>query len=199
MRNKKRNYIKRKKFLNDNIERIKKTLIFVKMMTNIPINDQEIDKKALLHAQSIEAACWSPHQKLTAKEYEEISAFKANELCHAITKKYIPNLTTPTLHHKKNNNSFNNHRLFAEEAKPIQKRPLTPNLFPIPIVPKSAPVHIANFDIESSDNNNFTIENHLNDIEFGDRVSLTDNDTPSIFEFDSNQINDDLESNNYFM
>ena len=91
----KRNYIRRKKYMNDSYEKIRKTLDFINLAAKLKLSEQEISKKAMTHAQAIEAACWSPHLRLTASEYEDLTAIKTTELCRALTKQYLPHLIPP--------------------------------------------------------------------------------------------------------
>ena len=86
----KRNYIRKKKFLNDSISQICNTLKLIKTSLNQNISDVEIQKEALIHAQAIEATCWSPHLRHTEESYQYIMATKTNELCIAIAQQRIP-------------------------------------------------------------------------------------------------------------
>lgn len=51
----------------------------------------DLQKQALAHAHTIEAACWSPHSRLTSDNYQALMSAKTNELCRAIIKKALPN------------------------------------------------------------------------------------------------------------
>lgn len=88
----KRNYIRRKKYLNDCVAQIKTTLEFIHLAHGEPGNQAESQKLAVAHAQAIEAACWSPHSRLSAEGYQKLMMAKTQELCRAIIKKSLPNL-----------------------------------------------------------------------------------------------------------
>ena len=144
MNDNKRNYIRRKKYLSDSYDKIKKTLIFLNDKAHIGLSDAEIHKQSLDHAKKVEAACWSPHLKLSAKEYEDIANLKTSELCKVLTQQYLPqNFLTNTP--QNSNISFTNPKSHEDNLM-NQKRALTPQQLPIPIVPKSAPNPLVNFD-----------------------------------------------------
>lgn len=163
--NLKRNYVRRKKYLNDSYETIKQTLEFIRIAGKLELTDEEIHKQAIEHAQAIEAACWNPHLRLTAKEYEDITSHKTKDLCYALTQKYIPTLVAQTLKQQIPRQPILNPPSDAPEIKSPQvllspkvemppkplnpspsfpipvsiNRPQTPHAFPIPMVPRSAP------------------------------------------------------------
>ncbi|EAX97018.1 hypothetical protein TVAG_315200 [Trichomonas vaginalis G3] len=158
--NLKRNYIRRKKYLNDSYETIKHTLELIRLAGKLDLSDSELQKMAMKHAQAIEAACWSPHLRLTAKEYEDITVHKTKDLCYALTQKYIPPIVAQTLKQQLPRQPMPPQPAPQEQPdqgqqtimspKAIQpspsfpipiaiNRPQTPHAFPIPIVPKSAP------------------------------------------------------------
>lgn len=87
-----RNYIQRKKCLNNSVNQIVNVLNIIQILqkdTGSPIEKQKV---AYEHAQKIEAACWSPHSKLTPESYEKLISAKTQELCRVIFKKSIPQL-----------------------------------------------------------------------------------------------------------
>ena len=87
----KRNYIRRKKYLNESVEQIKSTLDFIAFARNEKVSEEQVRKLALLHAESIEAACWSPHTRLSSDNYQTLMSTKTRELCRVILKKALPN------------------------------------------------------------------------------------------------------------
>ena len=84
----KRNYVRRKKYLNDCYQTIAQTLQLIKLSGKLPLSDQQIKIEAMKHAQAIEAACWSPRMKLSSSEYEELTEKKTKELCKVLTQRY---------------------------------------------------------------------------------------------------------------
>jgi len=86
----KRCYIRRKKCLNDSIKSICNALKLIKQISHQRITESEIQKEAMVYAQTIEAACWSPHSRLTEENYQMIVLAKTQELCRAILKKHFP-------------------------------------------------------------------------------------------------------------
>ncbi|KAH0794498.1 hypothetical protein GPJ56_001523 [Histomonas meleagridis] len=89
-KNNKRNYIRRKKYLNDCINQVKATLEFVDIARGEKVNVAENQRLALAHAQAIEAVCWSPHSRLSSDCYQRLMNAKTNELCRTIIKKSLP-------------------------------------------------------------------------------------------------------------
>ena len=77
----KRNYIRRKKYLNDCYEKIHRTLLYIRTAGNFDFSEQHIKAQAMKYAQTIEATCWSPHLRLSAREYEELTNNKTKEDC----------------------------------------------------------------------------------------------------------------------
>ena len=104
--------------MNDSYEKIKKTLDFINVAAKLKLSEQEINKKAMTHAQAIEAACWSPHLRLTATEYEDLTAIKTSELCRALTKQYLPHLIPPST---QNNNGQQNDA--SQDSSPVSASP----------------------------------------------------------------------------
>lgn len=91
-------------------------------------NRNEITKLATVHAQAIEAACWSPHSRLTAEDYQTLMNAKTRELCIALTKKAVQ--------------SFDFTHLIKMPEFKAPERSVTPQVkvIPQPMVPRSAPV-----------------------------------------------------------
>jgi hypothetical protein len=86
----KRNYIRRKKYLDQSTAHIKSTLEFIAAVLGESRNPGEIQKAALVHAQEIEAACWSPRPRPTAEVYQKLMAAKTAELCRALAAQALP-------------------------------------------------------------------------------------------------------------
>lgn len=87
-----RNYIQRKKCLNNSVNQIVNVLNFIQVLQKDSISPIEKQKVAFAHAQKIEAACWSPHSKLTPESYEKLISAKTAELCRVLLKKSIPQM-----------------------------------------------------------------------------------------------------------
>lgn len=87
-----RNYIQRKKCLNNSVNQIVNVLNFIQVLQKDSVSPIEKQKVAYAHAQKIEAACWSPHSKLTPESYEKLISAKTAELCRVILKKSIPQM-----------------------------------------------------------------------------------------------------------
>lgn len=133
----KRNYIRRKKYLNDTINQIKATLEFLMLAKGETPNRNELTKLATAHAQAIEAACWSPHSRLTAEDYQTLMSAKTRELCIALTKKAVQSFDFTHL----------SHIIKLPEFKPPE-RAATPQVSvkPQPMIPRSAPVSVQMLD-----------------------------------------------------
>jgi hypothetical protein len=93
----KRNYIRRKKYLDESAHQIKTTLEFISMASGEAPNSAEIQKTALAHAQGIEATCWSPRPRPTAEAYQQLISTKTAELCRVLTRQAIAGLDAPQL------------------------------------------------------------------------------------------------------
>ena len=184
----KRNYIRRKKYLNDSANQIKATLEFIQAAKGESFVDQNIQKLAYIHAQAIEAVCWSPHSKLSAEGYQKLMTAKTHELCRMFIKKSVSDLNHLS-HHPKLNYQNN---IFMKDADIVSHspsstdnftclempdRPQTPQpSLPIPIIPQSAPVSniesifpdsiFSNFEAPEVTNNNNNNNNNNNEINF---------------------------------
>lgn len=124
--NNKRNYIRRKKFLNESMSEIKATLEFIRFARGEKVGTGDSQREAMLHAQAIEAVCWSPHSRLSSDSYQKLMAAKTHELCGTILKKSLPSLDMTQLQKLSS-------MLLPERAKTPQ-----PTL-PIPIIPPPQP------------------------------------------------------------
>ena len=80
----KRNYIRRKKYLNESSDKIKATLDRISCSTQESINENQNKRLATEYAQTIEAACWFPHSTLSSDSYRSLMQSKTKELCQAL-------------------------------------------------------------------------------------------------------------------
>lgn len=88
----KRNYVKRKKNLKDCVGKIRTTLDYVCKARGELMNQEDTERLAIMHAQAIEAACWTPNLGLTGEEYQLLMANKTLDLCYAILRKALPEM-----------------------------------------------------------------------------------------------------------
>jgi hypothetical protein len=78
----KRNYIRRKKCLNDSAALVKSTLSFINRSRGTTMTLAELDRIAEAHAMSIEAVCWDPRTNaMTDEIYHNLMAQKTRQLC----------------------------------------------------------------------------------------------------------------------
>jgi hypothetical protein len=91
----KRNYIRRKKFLDKITSQIVTTLEFIAVAIGEFPDSSQIHKVAFAHAQGVEAACWSPRPRPTAEAYEKLISAKTAELCQALTRQALPRFIRP--------------------------------------------------------------------------------------------------------
>jgi hypothetical protein len=78
----KRNYIRRKKYLNDSAALVKSTLSFINRALGTAMSLSELDRVAEGHAMSIEAVCWDPRTNtMTDDIYHNLMAQKTRQLC----------------------------------------------------------------------------------------------------------------------
>lgn len=74
-------YIRRKRCLKEAQKIIYDVLVSISTSHGDEINEKLLNKQALEHAISIEAACWSPKLHVTDAEFENLMISKAHELC----------------------------------------------------------------------------------------------------------------------
>jgi hypothetical protein len=87
----KRNYIRRKKWLNDSTALVKSTLNFIHTTLGTPVSSAELERLAKQHASGIEAACWDPRTtQLTDSIYQTLMVSKTRELCVALICQNLP-------------------------------------------------------------------------------------------------------------
>jgi hypothetical protein len=86
----KRSYIHRKKYLKECITQVKAVLEVVRLVRQEPGDPSDSHRQAVAHAESIEAACWSPHSGISAEGYHRIMSAKTQELCYAILRSALP-------------------------------------------------------------------------------------------------------------
>jgi hypothetical protein len=112
----KRNYIRRKKCLNDSYSVVKSTLAFISRGLGTTISPSDLDSRARGHAEAIEAVCWGAHSsRLTDHAYRQMMAAKTRELCIALLQR-IPRDRTALL--------------IQQLSTPNHRRP-----FPVPAIP----------------------------------------------------------------
>ena len=87
----KRNYIRRKKYFNESFEQIKNTLDRIASSLSQEPKEDHNRKLAQEYAQSVEAACWSPHSQLSSEEYRLLMNSKTQELCRVLMSQNLPN------------------------------------------------------------------------------------------------------------
>ena len=85
-----RNYIRRKRCLNESIDIIEKTLQIIYQFRKENVDKNEISKRARAHANEVEAACWAPRMKMSDDDYQSLMETKTKELCLVLVKKLIP-------------------------------------------------------------------------------------------------------------
>ena len=88
--NDKRNYIRRKKYLQDCTLQIKAAIDFITIIKGNKINNIDSEKQAVLYAQQIEAVCWSPRSQMSAESYQKLMQTKTREFTSTILKKALP-------------------------------------------------------------------------------------------------------------
>lgn len=132
----KRNYIRRKKYLQDCISQIKATLEFIHLARGETVNPNELQKQAMDHAKAIEAVCWSPHSRLSAESYQKLMSAKTQELCRTIIKKLLPSLDMSQL--QKLSSTLGPERAKTPQPSlPLPERAKTPQpSLPVPIIPQ---------------------------------------------------------------
>jgi hypothetical protein len=79
-----RNYVKRKRHLNESVDLIKRTLECLASVRGEPMNSAEISRQALARALEIEAACWNSLRRPANEEYNRVMMAKTREVCMAL-------------------------------------------------------------------------------------------------------------------
>jgi hypothetical protein len=80
----KRNYIRRKKILLENSQRIEATLSLIEKRLGRNIFPQPISQVAQFYSKAIETSCWNPNFKIDHEQYQQLTASKTDELCRAL-------------------------------------------------------------------------------------------------------------------
>jgi hypothetical protein len=83
-------YVHRKKYLKECITQVKAALEVVRIVRQEPGLPDDCHKLAVAHAESIEAACWSPNSGISPEGYRRMMAAKTQELCCAILRNALP-------------------------------------------------------------------------------------------------------------
>jgi hypothetical protein len=79
-----RNYVKRKRYLNESIDLIKKTLECLASVRRENPNPAEISQQALSRALEIEATCWTTLPRPANEDYNRVMMAKTREVCVAL-------------------------------------------------------------------------------------------------------------------
>jgi len=80
----KRNYVKRKRSINECTKQIFGALKVIHSSTGRRTSEQELNEMATQYAKSIEASCWSRKAKYSDEEFQAITREKTNELCNTL-------------------------------------------------------------------------------------------------------------------
>ena len=139
-----RNYIRRKRCLNESISMIEKTLICIFKIRKEQVDKNEITKMAKSHASEVEAACWAPRMKMSDDDYQNLMETRTKELCLVLIKKLIP--TIDTTHIQPQNQSPASSP--PTPSPPVPKSEIKPPspvvVVPSPSKPKLPPTPIIN-------------------------------------------------------
>ena len=112
-----RNYIRRKRCLNESIQIIEKTLnCLANLRKDNIIKKDEISKLAKAHANEVEAACWAPRLRMSDDDYQNRMSTKTKELCLVLINKLLPPIDN-----------------LGRQKVPVP--PKIPNKNPTPVVP----------------------------------------------------------------
>jgi hypothetical protein len=79
-----RSYVKRKRYLNESIELIKKTLECLASLRREPPNPADISAQATARALEIEATCWTTFNRPANDEYNRAMMAKTRQVCMAL-------------------------------------------------------------------------------------------------------------------
>jgi hypothetical protein len=95
-----RNYVRRKQFLNESVDLLKKTLECLASSRGELPNPSEISQQALARALEIEAACWTRLARPTNEDYHRMITDKTKDVCRALISKAIGAATQPHCHQR---------------------------------------------------------------------------------------------------
>jgi hypothetical protein len=95
----KRNYICRKKYLNESVKEIKEVLEFIRLSGKDSGSPESSEQTALVYAKSIEAFCWLPHSHISPVDYQKIMKAKTQELCRMLLHNTLPTVDFGQLRH----------------------------------------------------------------------------------------------------
>jgi hypothetical protein len=82
------------------VAKVKSVLEFIQRVRKDPESPESLQKKALSHAQSIEAVCWFPHSRNSPEDYERLMTVKTHELCYVLLRNAFPNICFRQLFHR---------------------------------------------------------------------------------------------------
>jgi hypothetical protein len=156
----KRNYIRRKKCLNDSASLLKSTLSFINRTQGTQMSLAQLDRVARNHAASIQAACWDPRTNtMTDELYQNLMAQKTRQLCLTLILQSAPQGNALDV--------LSDIRGIGEQ-KPRQP----PAPFPLPMIKKA--------DINDPDSADFPVEGLPNLEPFGELPRLRFDQQPEL-------------------
>jgi hypothetical protein len=94
-----RNYVKRKRYLNESVDLVKKTLECLASLRHEVPNPGEISRQAVDRAKEIEAACWTSLRRPSNEDYNKEMMGKTRQVCLALIRDAVgPGSLAPYLH-----------------------------------------------------------------------------------------------------
>lgn len=88
----KRNYVRKRRYLQNSINQIKEAIDFLHSAKGEPVDEDHSLRQATIFAQRIEAVCWSSHSPITPDGYQQSMETKTNELIFTLLQKEVPNM-----------------------------------------------------------------------------------------------------------
>ena len=122
-----KNYIRRKKCLNESIALIEKTLFCISKIRKDQADKNELTKLARAHANEVEAACWAPRMKMSDDDYQNLMETKTKELCLVLIKKLLPTIDTSRV-------ILQNHSPASSPPTPQHLIPSKKEIKPVPVI-----------------------------------------------------------------
>lgn len=90
VKERKRNYVRKKRFLQECAEQLRATVEFIHNCRGEVFTKDQVDREIMSYASLVEASCWSPHMHYTAIEYRNMMNMKAQDLCHVLIEQAFP-------------------------------------------------------------------------------------------------------------
>ena len=103
----KRNYVKRKRSINECTKQIFNTLTLIQSKKGQNINEKNLNDLAIQYAKTIEASCWSRKAKYSDDEFQIITKEKTNELCTTLLRNSGLNFDSNSINMIYNFQTFN--------------------------------------------------------------------------------------------